>query len=77
MKLDAFMKANDLDDAGMASLIGDCSEGAVKKWRYRERTPRPAQMQRIFTATNGAVTPNDFMDGAPSDVEPVQQGAAA
>lgn len=71
MKLDEFMKAQNLDFAAMASLIGDCSEHAVKKWFYGERMPRPGQMQRIVAATNGSVTPNDFMaeapEAAPSD----------
>jgi DNA-binding transcriptional regulator YdaS (Cro superfamily) len=60
MKLDEFMKDAGLDDVGMAALIGECSEFAVKKWRYGERTPRPPQMLRILQATDGKVTPNDF-----------------
>lgn len=61
MKLADFMKDRGLDDAAMAVLIGEASEGAVKKWRYGERTPRPNQMTRITAATAGAVTANDFM----------------
>lgn len=64
MKLTDFMKDRGLDDAAMAVLIGEVSEGAVKKWRYAERTPRPNQMTRITAATDGAVTANDFMPAA-------------
>jgi hypothetical protein len=61
MRLADFMKDRGLDDAAMAALIGDCSEFAVKKWRYGERTPRPAQMSRIVHVTGGTVTANDFL----------------
>lgn len=60
MKLSEYMKTHKLSDADMASLIG-CSEGAVKKWRYDERTPRRNQLLRICAITDGAVTPNDFL----------------
>lgn len=69
MKLDDFMKAEGLDDAAMALRIGDCSEFAVKKWRYRERTPRGAVMARITAATAGQVTANDFMPAIPAESE--------
>ena len=51
----------------MAALIGEVSEGAVKKWRYGERTPRPHQMARITAATDGQVTANDFMLEQPDE----------
>ena len=61
MKLSEYMKQNCLDDAAMAARIGGCSEGAVRKWKYGERTPRPEQLARIAEATDGKVMPNDFM----------------
>jgi hypothetical protein len=64
MKLDDFMKWRNLDDAAMAQLIGDCTEHAVKKWRYRERIPRSAQMLRIAAATENQVTASDFYSDA-------------
>ncbi len=60
MKLSRFMSANKISDAELAASIG-VSVGAVRKWRYGERTPRPAMLARIFEATNGAVSANDFM----------------
>ncbi len=75
MKLDEFMKGAGLDDAAMASLVGDCSAFAVKKWRYGERTPRGPQMLRIVQATDGKVTPNDFAN-IPDPSEDSDQEAA-
>lgn len=69
MKLADYMKANSLDDAAMAQRIGDCTEFAVKKWKYGERTPRPEQMTKIKAATAGEVSADDFM--------PAENGAAA
>jgi hypothetical protein len=65
MDLGSFMKANGLDDAAMAVLIGGCSASAVKKWRYRERVPRSDHLHRIAEATGGQVTANDLLGGAP------------
>ena len=69
------MEANGLDDAAMAARLG-VSSFAVKKWRYGERTPRPAQMEAIISATGGEVRPNDFFADARTD-HPVRNGEAA
>lgn len=61
MLLSDYMKQNDLDDASMAALVGECSPSAIKKWKYGERTPRPEQMVRIIEATRGKVDANDFL----------------
>lgn len=60
MTLHEYMKANQIKDATMASLI-DCSIGAVRKWRRRERIPRLTQIQRIKEVTNGNVGFDDFL----------------
>jgi DNA-binding transcriptional regulator YiaG len=39
----------------------DHSVHTVNKWLRGERVPRPKQMQKIFEATKGRVTANDFM----------------
>lgn len=65
MTLSEYMKLHSLSDADFAASLG-CSEGAVKKWRYRERIPRPDQMRQISDATGGDVTANDFMSAAES-----------
>lgn len=65
MLLAEYMKASGLEDEGFANSVGGCSAHAVKKWRYRERVPRPDQMRRIAEITGGKVTPNDFVLPAP------------
>lgn len=76
MTLHEYMNGQSITDADMAVKLG-CSEGAVKKWRYRERTPRPDQLRRIFEITEGAVTANDFMAPplSPDRAEQIRQGA--
>lgn len=66
MQLSTYMKERGIDDDAMASLIGDCSASAVRKWKYGERVPRPNHLRRIVEATEGAVTANDFF-GSPDD----------
>lgn len=66
MLLAEYMKASGLEDEEFANHVGGCSAHAVKKWRYRERVPRPDQMRRIAEITDGQVTPNDFVLSAPS-----------
>ena len=61
MKLIDWMKQKNLDDEAVATLHGDCSAGAVKKWKYGERIPRDAQMRRLIEISEGAVTANDFV----------------
>jgi len=60
MKFADYMKTHGLEDEEMAELIG-CSVFAIRKWKYRERTPRPEQMLRIKAATGGMVSADDFM----------------
>lgn len=65
MKLSDYLSISGKSAAVFASEIG-ASVSAVNFWRAGDRTPRIAQMQKIFEATNGAVTPNDFLPvGAP------------
>lgn len=60
MTLSEFMTSRSMTDAQLAQQL-ECSTGAVRKWRYGERTPRPDQMRRIAEVTDGQVTPNDFL----------------
>ena len=62
MKLSDYMTRHELDDAGMAERIGDCSVSGVKKWRRGDRTPRRDHLRRIARATGGEVTANDFIE---------------
>lgn len=74
MKLHDWLDAEKIGDATFAEMIGGVSEHAVRKWRYRERMPRVEELRRIFSITNGAVTPNDFVGIAslPTTPEPAQ-----
>lgn len=61
MKLSAYMTDKKLTPEEMAEKIGNVSASGVIKWAREERVPRKDQMQRIYEATNGMVTPNDFV----------------
>ena len=61
MKLAAYLKANNLSDAEFAALIGKDRTSVI---RLRTGNTRPTwdTAEKIAAATNGAVTPNDFLD---------------
>ena len=61
MKLSSYMEQNGWDDAKMATLIGQCTASAVKKWRSGERFPRMRTIIRIRDITGGEVSANDFV----------------
>lgn len=65
MTLSDFMATQNIRPAEMAALIGDVSASGVIKWARGERIPRPDQQRRIFDATDGKVTPNDFVLAPP------------
>jgi len=60
MKLAAYLLEKSIDLPDFAAAVG-VSKEAVRLWIAGERTPRAMQMQSIIDATNGAVTPNDFL----------------
>lgn len=60
MHLRTYLASKGLTDAAFAAAV-NASTGAVRKWKAGERTPRPEQMVEIVKATNGEVTPNDFL----------------
>ena len=72
MQLADFLNANKLSDKAFADrLSGRPSEHAVKKWRYRERTPDAARMVEIAALTDGLVTVSDWAEPKhASSVEP-------
>lgn len=63
-----YMERSALTDEAMAALLGGCSAHAVKKWRYRERVPRPAMLRKIVEVTGGAVTASDFLEAPAATV---------
>jgi len=74
MKLAAYLELRNMRDAEFAALIG-VSVSAVQFWRTGGRMPRKAQMQSIFEATDGAVTPNDFLPFRLNDQDESSPGA--
>lgn len=60
MRLKTYLRLNGLTQKQFAENVGS-TYWAVRKWCYGERMPRPAQLRKINSATNGQVTANDFM----------------
>jgi hypothetical protein len=65
MQLLDYMRARGLDDDAFAEKVGDCTADAVKKWKYRERIPRPHQIARIEDVTRKQVTLRDWIAPVP------------
>lgn len=64
MKLLAWMQTKRVTDAEMAQRVGDCTEHAVRKWKYGERLPTPEKIAKIEDVTGSAVTLRDFIGAA-------------
>lgn len=63
MKLDDYLRQNNLTEQAFADLIGT-SQATVNRYR-NGRIPEPEAMERIVKATTGAVQPNDFYQLSP------------
>nr|DAG84633.1 MAG TPA: Cro protein [Caudoviricetes sp.] len=61
MKLAAYLATNAIKQNTFALIIG-AKQCVVSKYCAGQQIPRPDVMLKIFKATNGAVTPNDFYD---------------
>lgn len=61
MNLADYMTAHAIDDATLAARLGI---SRLQVWRLRKGICRPSWplAQRLHDATDGAVTPNDFLD---------------
>jgi transcriptional regulator with XRE-family HTH domain len=60
MTLDEYLTQNDLTETEFARLVG-CSQGTINKLRNGKTNPTMTMLQAISRATDGAVTPNDFL----------------
>ena len=59
MKLNEFLALNAVKQKDFAARIDERAT-AINKYCLGQRIPRPDVMRKIFAATGGAVTPNDF-----------------
>lgn len=79
MKLDQFLTENKLTLAVFAATIG-MSPSTISRIRREHTLPDWRTLELIKRATNGAVTPNDFLPAAPpsaqADYAPSSQEAA-
>ena len=73
MTLIEYLRSTQTSDATFAQKVGR-SRWAVRKWMYRQRVPRAAELAAIARLTDGKVTANDFMPPVPAPSE--TQGAA-
>lgn len=59
MNLSAYLDRNKISDSDFADKIG-VTRQAVHRYKTGERFPERPVLAKIFTATKGAVTANDF-----------------
>lgn len=64
MTLIDYLRTNGLTYTAFAGEVGVSVE-AVRRYARGKRLPRPAIMERIVEATDGAVTVQDFYNHAP------------
>jgi transcriptional regulator with XRE-family HTH domain len=65
MTLSDYLKLNGITEVEFAALIGR-SQSAVNRIKLGRRQPDWETLRRIAKATQGAVTPNDFLPKAVS-----------
>lgn len=66
MRLSEFLENNDISVAEFARLIGVKSRATVYRYAEGLRIPDEVVMPKIFSATNGKVTANDFYNLPPT-----------
>ena len=59
MKLKDYLIENFITETEFAEKIG-CRQPAVSRYIHEKTIPRPHLMKKIFTTTDGQVTPHDF-----------------
>lgn len=67
MKLATYLENTELTDAAFARLIG-VERQAVGRYKAGDRFPEKLILLKIYEATGGQVTANDFADLPPEDV---------
>ena len=74
MKLAEYLKRNGLTHQDFGTKIS-VSQAAISRYVNGERFPDKEMQERIFVATGGDVTPNDFCDLEPLGAEAGEQAA--
>lgn len=75
MKLATYLENSELSDAAFARLIG-VERQAVGRYKAGDRFPEKPILLKIYEATNGQVSANDFA-GLPEDVPAAPERAGA
>ncbi len=70
MKLSDYLIETKTDHGDFARTLG-VSAKAVQHWLAGNRTPRPEWMVKIIAATDGAVTPIDFLPSVSDDAHKI------
>lgn len=60
MKLETFLTENEMSRSDFARIVG-VSEVSICRYIANQRMPKRDVLSKIMEATNGAVTPNDFV----------------
>ena len=68
MKLDAYIKETNTSEQHLADATG-YSQATINRLRRGKLNPTLELLSKISVATNGAVTPNDFLPDAPSNLQ--------
>jgi len=64
--LSIYLTKHKITQIEFARALG-VTQQAVCNWLSGARTPRPAQMLKILKATDGLITPNDFLSPEPKE----------
>lgn len=67
MKLNDFLRLTGMSARQFAKGIGVTPQ-SMSRYLHHGRVPRSQVMQRIYTVTQGAVTPNDFYPASGSSL---------
>jgi len=62
MYLEKWCHLTNTSRRSLAKKLGDISATSVARWTNSKRFPKPKDLIRIIKITDGAVTPNDFVE---------------
>ena len=68
MTLDEYLKGHAITEQQLAAATG-CSQATINRVRNGKQRPSLDLLESVARATNGAVTPNDFISLEPEAAE--------